>query len=45
MSEKNVLAVLGSPHANGTAKVVYTDAKNKGKLPKRIIKRIERCPK
>lgn len=52
MGEKNVLAILGSPHAKGTTaamkrtgKVVYANAKNKRELPKRIMKKIERCLK
>lgn len=52
MSEKNALAILGSPHTNGTTagmkptgKVVCTNAKNKRELPKRTMKKIERCLK
>lgn len=42
MDKKNVLAILGSPHKNGRT----TGMKPIGKeLPKRIMKKIERCLK
>lgn len=42
MDKKNVLAILGSPHKNGRTAGMKPIGKE---LPKRIMKKIERCLK
>lgn len=42
MDKKNVLAILGSPHKNGRTAGMKPVGKE---LPKRIMKKIERCLK